>query len=66
MGERLEILRGRFDGVPAPRFFIDYVDPKRGRFIVWDGPTYDAAILTAHGLEIEFGAPVVDRVLEGL
>ena len=63
--ERIEILRGRFDGVATPRYFVDYVDPAGGRCTVWDGWSYDYAIMTANNLSIQFGTQVFDRVIEG-
>lgn len=52
-----------FDHVGEPRFFIDLVDADGGRLAMWDGESYDAAIIAAGDLSREWGCAVVDMVV---
>ncbi|MDO9416203.1 hypothetical protein [Pararhizobium sp.] len=43
------------------RFFVDVVERDGGRFGMWDGGSYDDAIMTADELSMDFG-PVYDLI----
>jgi hypothetical protein len=53
-----------FDAIGERRFFVDAVEADGGRIGMWDGPSYEAAILEAEAMSAEFG-PVVDMVVSG-
>lgn len=55
--------RSVFDHVGEQRFFIDLVDADGGRLAMWDGESYDAAIIAAGDLSREYGCTIVDCVV---
>lgn len=45
------------------RFFVDVVEADGSRIGMWDGTSYDEAIIAAYELGCDFGASVVDAVI---
>ena len=56
--------RYEFEEAGTLRFFVDLIEPE-GRTGMWDGTSYEAAILEAHELAAGWGGgiEVVDRVV---
>jgi hypothetical protein len=56
--------RTTFTGVGSFCFFVDVVEADGTRIGMWDGASYEDAIIEAHHLSAEFG-PVHDLVVGG-
>lgn len=56
--------RAVFDDVGSFRFFVDVVEADGTRVSMWDGKSYEQAIIEAQHLSPEFG-PVHDRIVGG-
>lgn len=53
------------DDLGPPHFTVDVIDRDYGTIRVWDGQSYEIAILQAEAAREDFG-PVEDRVLDAL
>ena len=52
-----------FEHIGERWFFVDAVDPEQARLTIWDGGSYEGAILAAEQSTRDGWGPVVDLVI---